>query len=211
MHYFVAFRSDVNKFGDLCDSGIICICRSRMRAASYFPRNTVEPQYLLEGDAVMIVTFCGHKDIFFNSNEKTQLKDVLRTILKESPNTIFYLGDYGQFDSLCNRTLKELQKEFPLLKRIFVTPYLNPEYTHLQYANHYYDEILYPFTNKTLPRFAISKRNQWMVDESDLIIAYIDHGWGGAARTLEYAIQKHKPYINLSTHPLTNHQTSCKK
>ena len=46
-------------------------------------------------------------------------------------------------------------------------------------------------------RYAISKRNQWMVDKSDLVIAHVDHDWGGAAKTLEYAIRKKKSYINL--------------
>ena len=145
----------------------------------------------------MIVTFCGHRDILFKNGEEERLEEELRKVLEDSPDAVFYLGDYGKFDGLCNYTLRQLQKEYPLLRRVFVTPYLDPEYAHFQYVDDYYDEVLYPFTDKVVKRFAISKRNQWMVNQADLVIAYVDHGWGGAAKTFEYAVRKHKRYVNL--------------
>lgn len=148
----------------------------------------------------MIVTFCGHRDVFFQNGEEKRLEEELRKVLKESPDAIFYLGDYGRFDGLCNNTLRQLQKEYPRLRRVFVTPYLEPEYAHFQYANDYYDEVLYPFTDKVVKRFAISKRNQWMVNEADLVIAYVDHDYGGAAKTFEYAVRKKKKYVNLGNY-----------
>lgn len=152
----------------------------------------------------MIVTFCGHRNIFLQNDEEKRLEEELRKILKESPDTVFYLGDYGQFDALCNHTLCGLQKEYPLFRRVFVTPYRDPEYAHFQYVNDYYDEVVYPFSDKVVKRFAISKRNEWMVNEADLVIAYVDHGYGGAAKTFEYAVRKKKKYVNLGTYiPLT--------
>ena len=145
----------------------------------------------------MIVTFCGHRDTVLSKGVKQQLEQVLRKVLEKAPNTLFYLGDYGRFDGLCNSVLKELQAEYPVLRRIFVTPYLDPSYGHFQYVYDYYDEVLYPFTDRVLKRFAIVKRNQWMVDKADYVIAYVEHGWGGAAKTLDYAIRKKIPYINF--------------
>lgn len=37
-----------------------------------------------------------------------------------------------------------------------------------------------------------------MVDRADLLIAYITHGWGGAARTYQYAKRKGIPTVNLA-------------
>ena len=37
-----------------------------------------------------------------------------------------------------------------------------------------------------------------MVDQADLIIAYVDHPYGGAYKTLEYAKKKQKNIINLA-------------
>ena len=36
-----------------------------------------------------------------------------------------------------------------------------------------------------------------MVRNSDFIIAYVNVGWGGAARALEYAVRRKKPYLNF--------------
>ena len=146
----------------------------------------------------MIITFCGHKDVIYKEEDRKRLKNILSEILQKTPNAVFYLGDYGNFDGICNHILKEIQtKKYPGLRRIFITPYRDIEYAHFAYAKEIYDEILYPFSEKIMRRYAISKRNQWMVDKSDLVIAHVDHDWGGAAKTLEYAIRKKKSYINL--------------
>ena len=38
-----------------------------------------------------------------------------------------------------------------------------------------------------------------MVDSADLVIAYVQYSWGGAAKTLEYAKRKKKTIINLAS------------
>ena len=42
------------------------------------------------------------------------------------------------------------------------------------------------------------KRNEWMVEQADLVIAYVKYSWGGAAKTLECAKRKKVPIINIS-------------
>lgn len=50
---------------------------------------------------------------------------------------------------------------------------------------------------ETVPRrFAIPRRNRWMVDASDAVVACVLHDWGGAAATLRYARQKGKRIID---------------
>jgi hypothetical protein len=36
-----------------------------------------------------------------------------------------------------------------------------------------------------------------MIDSADIVIAYIDHAWGGAYKTYSYAKRKKKRIINL--------------
>lgn len=58
------------------------------------------------------------------------------------------------------------------------------------------------FSNKTVTwgqNVAIVKRNEWMIDKSSFLIAYIDHEWGGAYRTFKYAKRKkHIKVINIA-------------
>lgn len=44
----------------------------------------------------------------------------------------------------------------------------------------------------------ISYRNKYMVRESNVILCYISHSWGGAAQFVEYAEKQGKEIINLA-------------
>ena len=61
-----------------------------------------------------------------------------------------------------------------------------------------YDYSLYPPIEKTPLKFAISKRNKWIVNEADLIIAYVSRNYGGAYSALKYAEKLKKKIINLA-------------
>ena len=61
-----------------------------------------------------------------------------------------------------------------------------------------YDSILYPPLETVPKRFAINKRNEWMIVQADLVISYIDHEFGGAYKTFAYAKKKKKKIIELN-------------
>ena len=48
------------------------------------------------------------------------------------------------------------------------------------------------------PHYAISWRNKWMVNESDMVICYITHSWGGAAQYVEMAARRKKKILNIA-------------
>ena len=146
----------------------------------------------------MIITFCGHSDFLFSDDVKQQLKNILVSKIRKNPTCKFYLGGYGDFDSLCLRTLRELKKEFQDIELIFITPYLDKNYSKLEFAKYHYDDVIFPPLESVPRKFAILKRNEWMVEETDLVIAYVMYSWGGAAKTLEYAKRKKKQIINLA-------------
>lgn len=154
----------------------------------------ITPQKTFWENSGMIITFCGHRNVFLSPEEEQTLQKILLDILSSSPDAVFYLGGYGRFDEICDHALKTLQKDYPLLKRIFVTPYLEPSYCRQREAEGY-DDILYPFVEKVPPRLAILKRNQWMIDRSDVVVAYVTHPFGGANETLAYAKKRKKRII----------------
>ena len=87
----------------------------------------------------------------------------------------------------------KVKKKYPHIRLILVLAYLNarPDVK-------CYDETVYPPLETTPPRYAISKRNRWMVQEADIVIAYVLHGWGGAAQTLRVAQNMKKQIIMYS-------------
>ena len=52
------------------------------------------------------------------------------------------------------------------------------------------------------PRNAISWRNKWMVNESDIVVCYINRSWGGTAKYVEMATKKGKTKIENPAKPL---------
>ena len=146
----------------------------------------------------MIITFCGHSNFSFSDTTKNELKNLLIENIRKNPTCKFYLGGYGDFDSLCLRTLRELKKEFQSIELIFITPYIDKNYSKLKFAKYHYDDVIFPPLENVPRKFAILKRNEWMVDEADLVIAFVTYSWGGAAKTLEYAKRKKKTIINLA-------------
>ena len=146
----------------------------------------------------MTITFCGHSNFSFDNTVKEKLKELLLQEIRKNPACKFYLGGYGNFDSLCLNILKEIKADFPAIELLFITPYLNDNYSKLETAKLYYDGIIYPPLENVPRRFCISKRNEWMVDEADFVIAFVKYSWGGAAKTLEYAKRKKVEFFNLA-------------
>ena len=102
----------------------------------------------------------------------------------------FFLGGYGHFDFLCASVLREMKKEYPQIRLVLVLPYLNSSM-----LTEGYDETVYPPLESVPKRYAIVRRNEWMVRESDAVVAYVIRGFGGAAQTLDYARRKKKQII----------------
>ena len=146
----------------------------------------------------MTITFCGHSNFSFDNTVKEKLKELLLQEIRKNPACKFYLGGYGDFDSLCLNILKEIKADFPTIELLFITPYLNDNYSKLETAKLYYDGIIYPPLENVPRRFCILKRNEWMVDEADLVIAFVKYSWGGAAKTLEYVKRKKVEFFNLA-------------
>ena len=146
----------------------------------------------------MIITFCGHSDFLFDNTVKEKLSELLIQEIRKNPTCKFYLGGYGDFDSLCLNILKEIKADFPNIELLFITPYLDDNYSKLKTAKLYYDGIIYPPLENVPRRFCISKRNEWMVNEADFVIAFVKYSWGGAAKTLEYAKRKKVEFFNLA-------------
>ena len=67
------------------------------------------------------------------------------------------------------------------------------------YNESLYDGIIIPQELLGIhPKAAITKRNRWMVDQSDLLIAFVQRDFGGAYETLKYARRKKVSVINIS-------------
>ena len=137
----------------------------------------------------MIVMFCGHKETSEPDKLRRWLEETVETLIQRGADT-FYLGGYGAFDRLAANVVWSKKRLYPSVQSVLVLPYLDRAVDATDY-----DGTIYPPLENVPRRFAISRRNEWMVDHSDVVVAYVIHEWGGAATTLRYAKRKHKEII----------------
>ena len=139
------------------------------------------------------VTFCGHKDILMNDAEiiRERVRDEVEKLVGRGADP-FLLGGYGNFDIMCAKIVREFKEKYPHITSVHVVAYMDkPLDTKL------YDYADFPPLEKVPLKFAIPKRNQYMVKKADAVVAYVKFGWGGSAKTLEYAEKKKKEIIRI--------------
>ncbi len=139
-----------------------------------------------------VCTFFGHRNC--PESIKPALQDQIENLIVNHGVDLFYVGNQGQFDALVRRVLKELTGKYPHINYAVVLAYMPREGS--DPAN-YADTMLPEGIEKVPPRFAIAWRNKWLLGQSDYIVAYVTHSWGGAAQFVEKARKQRKTVINL--------------
>ena len=107
---------------------------------------------------------------------------------------MFYVGHQGQFDAFVRSTLRELKQEYPKINYAVVLAYMPGKKTAYE---SYSDTMLPEWIESVHPRYAISWRNNWMLRQSDYVVTYVTHSWGGAYRFSEKARKQKKNVINI--------------
>ena len=138
----------------------------------------------------MTVTFCGHRHTQDTPELRAWIADSVEKLIGEGADT-FYLGGYGDFDRIAASVVWGLKEKYPQIESVLVLAYLGRKVN-----AEYYDRTMYPEIESGPKRFAITKRNRWLVDNSDVLIAYVILDSGGAAATRRYAVRKKKYVIN---------------
>lgn len=153
----------------------------------------------------MTVTFFGHRNT--SADIYPQLMQMLIHLIQDCGADNFLVGRQGSFDLMIIRALKSLKKTYPNIKYSVVLAYmpkaaersgedddeaiLNQDETTI--------ETIYPDGLEFVhPKYAYAKRNEWMVNQADTVVAYILHTYGGAYRFVQLAIRKGKRVINLA-------------
>ena len=146
----------------------------------------------------MIVTFCGHRDFFHAKQYEEKLVAFLIMLASKNEFLDCYCGGYGQFDDFAARCARSAKKISANIRCFLIIPYITTNHQNrLKYIRDHYDGIIYPPLEKVPYRLAIIRRNEWMIDNADVVVSYVDHSWGGAAKTLAYAKKKKKFIFQL--------------
>ena len=128
-----------------------------------------------------------------------KLREVLIDLIEHHAVDMFYVGHQGAFDGVVRSVLKELVSVYPYIRYAVVLERLSPKRD--EFDTRDYSDTMLPEGIETVPpRFAISWRNKWMIKQSDYVVTYITHSWGGAAQFAEMAEHQKKTVINIAEH-----------
>ena len=129
--------------------------------------------------------FFGHREVTHNIKDK--LIAIIEKLITEDNVTEFYVGHQGQFDWMVYSVLKELKAKYPQIRYTVVLAYMPDEYIRELYG----EDTLFPDGLENVPKkFAISKRNDWMIQQSEIAVCYVHKITGGAAKFREKAEKK---------------------
>ena len=146
----------------------------------------------------MICTFFGHKDApnFLTS----ELKKAILEVIEKKNATFFYVGNNGNFDFLVQKVLKEISQSCPDIQYRVVLSVINENAL-------IGDENITLFPEKlelSPPKFAIYKRNEWMLQQANLVIAYVKYSTSNAYKWITKAEKKGLSIINLANSSKNN-------
>lgn len=137
-------------------------------------------------------TFFGHREC--PDTIKPKLREVLVDLITNHGVDMFYVGNQGRFDAIVRSMLRDMQKEYPQIRYAVVLAYMPGKQTDY---DDYSDTMLPEGIEAVHPRYAISWRNNWLLNKADYVVTYITHSWGGAAQYAAKAKKQGKTVIEL--------------
>ncbi len=146
---------------------------------------------------VFTVSLFGHRDVSDLRQLDERLYKVIKALIKKKSYVSFLIGRNGEFDEYAASVIKRVQKEFGKENNDvnLVLPY---SVTKIEYYEKYYDSIIIPeAVYGAHPKLAITLKNRFMIEQSDLVIVYVERDKGGAYMALQYAKKLNKDIINL--------------
>lgn len=147
-----------------------------------------------------ICSFAGHSQLSAKESIYEKLLTTVEALITSEGITEFWTGNYGDFDRLSAGAVRALKDKHPEIRLVLVVPYLTADINESRdYYSESYDEIVIADMPASTPkRLGIIKANQYMVNNSEVLVCFIEHSFGGAAKTMEYAKKKGVRVVNLA-------------
>ena len=143
------------------------------------------------------VSLFGHQEIDDLRQLDASLASLVKELMQTKPYVAFLIGRNGEFDEYAASVIKRAQKAVGKEKSdiSLVLPYT---VANIEYYEKYYDSIIIPESvYGAHPKSAITLKNRWMIDQSNLVIVYVERDKGGAYTAMKYAKKQNKDIINL--------------
>ena len=141
-----------------------------------------------------VCTFFGHGECY--GLDAAVLRRTIEELIEQGV-TEFVVGNHGQFDAMVFSCLQDLGKIYPEISYSVALAYLP---TRKEDYDIYQGHSFYPEGLEIGPaKFAIERRNQYLIDSADICLCYINHTFGGAYKFVRIAKNRGLQVINLGS------------
>ena len=139
----------------------------------------------------MICTFFGHRDT--PTSIRCEIKKAILKLIKNGISE-FYVGNNGSFDFLTQSVLIELLNEGNKINCFIVLSRLNE----LALCGQQDFTVFPEEIEGVMKKFAISKRNEYLIKKSNMVICYVNNTFSNCHKWIEKARKKWRTIINLA-------------
>lgn len=146
---------------------------------------------------IFTVSLFGHREIDNLRYLNDELTPIIKELIKTEEYVAFLIGRSGEFDEYAASVIKRVQKEVGKENNdmTLVLPY---NVADIGYYEKYYDSVIVPESvYGAHPKSAITLKNRWMIEHSDLVLVFVEREKGGAYAAMKYAQKLNKRVINL--------------
>ena len=154
----------------------------------------------------MVCTFFGHSECY--GLDAAVLRSAIEELIEQGV-TEFVVGNHGQFDGAVFSCLQDLSKVYPEISYSVALAYLP---THKEDYDIYHGHSFYPEGLEIGPaKFAIERRNRYLIDSSDICLCYVSYTFGGAYKFARMAKNRGLQVINLGSEAIEGNPRRRKK
>lgn len=157
----------------------------------------------MTGDSLILINtaktcaFTGHRTLY-PDYRADKLEKTINETIKDGYDT-FLIGMAVGFDTECFKILLKIRKE-KKIKIVACIPCENQSARFNKAQKKEYFELLEKadekiFISKEYSPVCMKKRNEFMVKNCSLLIAYLKRDYGGTKQTVNYALKKEKKII----------------
>lgn len=112
--------------------------------------------------------FLGNATIFNVKETADKVKKAVVDLITQKQVDTFLVGTKGEFEILSHKMMEQIQCEYPDIKIMLVIAYVKD----LERCPYNFDDFYYPMKSEMgHKRWSIAKRNEWIIEQSDFIIA----------------------------------------
>ena len=113
-------------------------------------------------------TFLGNATIWNTREVMEKIKLTAIDLIKNKGVDIFLVGTKGNFETLSHKMMEQIQCDYPDIKIMLVIAYAQD----LERCPYNFDDVYYPPKSELgYKRWSIAKRNEWIIEQTDYIIA----------------------------------------